>query len=154
MQTHNHIDRIRGEQQFFFLFFFRLINLIFFFWFFLATPHRECTTIHRHTVLFSLNSATASTVIHRPHGDSMLVIRPSVNKKNRPPSSQQHLTKKPVTIDQTAAASTITTTKTTKLPNFSNTALHLETAASTSTGKNCVRCSSFFSFFTFLEAVT
>lgn len=74
------------------------------------------------------NSATTTTVIHRPHGDSMLVIRPSVQKKNRPPS--QHFTKNPVT----AQASTITTTST-KLPNFTNTVLHLETAASTSTGK-------------------
>lgn len=58
----------------------------------------------------------------------MLVIRPSVHKKNRPPSQQ--FTRNPVI----AQASTITTT-TTKLPNFTNTVLHLDTAASTSTGK-------------------
>lgn len=81
------------------------------------------------TFLFIFWNSATTTVIHRPHGDSMLVIRPSVHKKNRPPSQQ--FTNNPV------IAQASTTSTTTKLPNFTNTVLHLDTAASTSTGKNC-----------------
>lgn len=72
-------------------------------------------------------SAT-TTVIHRPHGDSMLVIRPSVNKHKQrplPPLTNHHTTKKPA-VTQTSS--------TTNLPNFTNTATDLDTAASISTG--------------------
>lgn len=40
-------------------------------------------------------SSSTTTVIHRPHGDSMLIIRPSVNKNQLIQSMVQQTMKKP-----------------------------------------------------------
>lgn len=79
---------------------------------------------------------SGSTVIHRPHGSGMLVIRPSNQKR---PTSQSHSyaysTKKPIIIQSTATSATS--------PNLSeNTVPDLDTASSISTGK--ITLNSFF----------
>lgn len=88
-------------------------------------------------IYFGLLYSATTTVIHRPHGDSMLVIRPSVIKHKQRPSTQythQHITKKPA-VTQTTSSTIKTPTKTPHLPNFTNSVSDLDTAASISTGK-------------------
>lgn len=65
-----------------------------------------------------------TTIIHRPHGDSMLVIRPSVN--NRPLQSNLQTTKKPI-IPQTTKSSA-------NKQNQTN--ADLDTSSSSSTGNH------------------
>lgn len=75
---------------------------------------------------FFFNSGT-TTVIHRPHGDSMLIIRPSVNKNKPLQTTDKPISKKPI-VAQTTSLS---------LNSFdsANVITDLDTASSSTSGK-------------------
>ncbi|XP_055309194.1 serine proteinase stubble [Sitodiplosis mosellana] len=67
-----------------------------------------------------------TTIIHRPHGDSMLIIRPSVNKNRPLQTADKYFTKKP-TVAQT-------TNLWINSHNLTNVITDLDAASSSSTG--------------------